>query len=118
MMRDICRDKTRDKRDKWRSAHVPIPGQTGHHPFRDVPDVPVEGACPGAAHQLALFDAPRPIQSAAVTARQHEPVSRPADRARAYAAWLDADRPWPPPAGLLSACISACLPRHQPRKFR
>ena len=62
------------------------------------------------AGPVAMREAPRPIPA--------EPFSRPADRARAYAAWLDADRPWPPPAGLLSACISACLPRHQPRKFR
>lgn len=45
--RDMKRDKRRDKRDIFRVAHVPIPGQTGHHPFRGVPDVPVRRACPG-----------------------------------------------------------------------
>lgn len=46
------------------------------------------------------------------------PFSRRVDRASAFAAWVEADRPWPPPAGLLSALLSACMPRSQPRKFR
>lgn len=57
-------------------------------------------------------------QSSPPAGRQQPPArrepaafSRRADRATAFAAWVEADRPWPPPAGLLSACLAEVLPR-------
>lgn len=47
---------------------------------------------------------------AAPARREAAPFSRRIDRAIAYAAWVEADRPWPPPAGLLSACLAQVLP--------
>lgn len=97
MKRDKYRDKSRDNRDIFSFAHVPLPGQTGHPPFRDVPVVPVDGECPGS-------DVP-------IRTRQHqpEPFSRRDDRRRAWDAWLADGKPWPPPAGLTNACVAACL---------
>jgi len=57
--------------------------------------------------QADLFGAPE-VQPRKV-ARPVEPFSRPDDRARAWDAWVEAGKPFPPPAGLVSACLSACM---------
>ena len=38
-------------------------------------------------------------------------------RAQAFNAWVAEGRPWPPPAGLTSALISAVLPSKRERKW-
>lgn len=66
--------------------------------------------------QASLFATPaRLAEPARSTPAAPEPFSRADDRRRAYAAWVEAGRPWPPPAGLTSAIAGACLRREQPR---
>lgn len=67
--------------------------------------------------QASLFAAPPPRVEPSPS-RSPEPFSRLDDRRRAWGAWTAEGKPWPPPAGLLSACLSACTATPQPRRFR
>lgn len=91
--RDRIGDRNRDSRDSFDFAHVPLPGHSGHPPFRGVSDVPVGGGCPGS----------RPDPSAPFRLRRA--------RAEAHGRWMAEGKPWPPPGGLTSALVSRVLPR-------
>lgn len=75
-------------------------------------------------HQGNLFAGPVAMREAPAPSRQPDPADAFATRhARrvAFDAWVAAGRRWPPPAGLTSACASACMPnpaRYQPMRFR
>ena len=89
IQRDILGDKNRDKRDIFEFAHVPLPGHSGHPPFRGVSVVPVDGGCPA---EMSRFRTRR-------------------DRAQAHDRWMAAGMPWPPEAGLVSAMLSQVMAR-------
>lgn len=55
--------------------------------------------------------APSPAWKAATPrpAPSRAPFSRSEDRSRAWSAWVAGGKAWPPPEGLVSALISACM---------
>lgn len=59
----------------------------------------------------SLFAEQRQSAPQITRAEAPAPYSRRRERAAAYAAWVADGRPWPPPAGMLSAIMQPFMPR-------
>lgn len=76
-----------DRTDRTDTGEARKPGQPGHTPI-GVSGMSGRDGCPGV----------------------RVPATK-AERRAAWAEWINAGEPWPPPAGLVSAALDACMRR-------